>query len=143
MFRTILAVIAGFFLWLIVWFGNEALLSAVWPKFDAQQQAFQDALDKGGQFQPETIFLLTHVLSGAIAALLSGFVSSIIANENKRAPLIVGLLLTTLGVLKAVLSWQLVPMWYHVVFTGMLLPLTLIGGGLRSRAQVDLKKSSL
>jgi hypothetical protein len=132
MLRFVCGIIAGFFLWLSVWFGNEAILSALWPKFNAQQQAFQDALDKGGAFQPETIFLLTHVVSGAIAALLSGFLTSLIAGENKRSPLIVGLLLTTLGVLKAVLSWQLVPVWYHLTFTAMLLPLALVGARLRN-----------
>ena len=50
--------------------------------------------------------------------------------ENSRAPLVVGCLLLALGILKAVMSWQYVPIWYHVIFTAILLPTAIVGGKL-------------
>jgi len=51
---------------------------------------------------------------------------------NTRAPLILGLLLLALGLLKAVMSWPYVPIWYHVIFTAILLPMAIIGGKLKN-----------
>ncbi len=53
-----------------------------------------------------------------------------IAGENSRAPLVVGILLLLMGVMKAVMSWQYVPLWYHVIFTAILLPMAIAGGKL-------------
>ena len=51
-----------------------------------------------------------------------------------RAPLVVGCLLLAMGVLKAVMSWQHVPIWYHVIFTALLIPMTMMGGKLKTSA---------
>ncbi len=135
MVRIILGVIAGFFAWAILWFGGEKALSAIWPEwFGAQQLAFEAALTNGGQFNPDTKFLLTHIVCGSIASIISGFLAALIARENKRAPLILGFLLLALGLLKAILSWQYVPIWYHVIFTAILIPMTILGGKLKTTA---------
>ena len=132
MLRIVLSVIAGFFAWVIVWFGSEKGLSALWPDwFGAQQRAFEAVLTDGGQFNPDTKFLLTHCACGSIASLIAGFLAALIAGENMRAPLILGVLLLAFGLLKAVMSWQYVPLWYHVIFTVLLIPMTMLGGKLK------------
>ena len=135
MVRIVLGVIAGFFAWAIVWVGSEKILSAIWPEwFGAQQLAFQEAISNGGQFTAETTFLLTHIVLGSIVSVMSGFLAALIAGENKRAPLILGFLLLAFGLLKVVLSWAYVPIWYHVIFTAILIPLTIMGGKLKTTA---------
>ena len=62
--------------------------------------------------------------------MISGFLAALVAGENKRAPLVVGCLLLVLGIAKAVMSWQYVPIWYHVIFTAILLPMAIVGGKL-------------
>jgi len=62
--------------------------------------------------------------------VISGFLAALVAGENKRAPLVVGCLLLVLGIAKAVMSWQYVPIWYHVIFTAILLPMAIVGGKL-------------
>ncbi len=128
--RIVLGVIAGFFAWLIVWVGSEKILSAIWPAFGAHQRAFEEVVKNGGQFTADTGALLTHIVLGSIVSLLSGSLAALIAGENTRAPLALGFVLLALGVLKAVMSWQYVPLWYHVIFTAMLLPLAVVGGKL-------------
>ena len=136
MLRIVLGVIAGFFAWAIVWVGSEKVLSAIWPTwFGAQQLAFTAAIENGGQFTAETSFLLTHIVCGSIVSVLSGFLAALIAGENKRSPLILGFLLLAFGLLKAVLSWPYVPIWYHIIFTALLLPMTIVGGKLKTAAK--------
>ena len=130
MLRIILGVIAGFIAWLIVWVGVEKILSAIWPAFGVHQRAFEEAIKNGGQFTSDTRALLTHIVLGSIVSVMAGSLAALIAGENTRAPIAVGCLLLAMGVLKAVMSWQYVPIWYHVIFTAILLPLAILGGKL-------------
>ena len=132
MLRIVLGVIAGFIAWLIVWVGSEKILSAIWPAFGVHQRAFEEAIKNGGQFTADTGPLLTHIVIGSIVSVMSGILAALIAGENTRAPLVVGFLLLALGILKAYMSWPYVPIWYHVIFTALLLPMAIIGGKLIS-----------
>jgi hypothetical protein len=130
MLRIVLGVIAGFFAWMIVWVGSEKILSAIWPAFGAHQRAFEEVIKNGGQFTADTTMLLTHIVLASIVSLLSGYLAALIARGNIRAPLVLGFLLLGVGLLKAVMSWSYVPLWYHVIFTAILLPLAILGGKL-------------
>lgn len=130
MVRIVLGVIAGFFAWVIAWFGSEKILSAIWPEFGVHQRAFQAAIENGGQFTADTGALLTHIILGSIVSVMSGFLAALIAGGNQRAPLVLGFLLLALGILKAVMSWPYVPIWYHLIFTAILLPMAILGGKL-------------
>ena len=130
MLRIVLGVIAGFIAWLIVWVGSEKVLSAIWPAFGVQQRAFEEAVKNGGQFTADTTMLLTHIVIGSIVSVMAGSLAALVAGENSRAPLIVGCLLLLMGIAKAVMSWPYVPIWYHVIFTAILLPTAIVGGKL-------------
>ncbi len=132
MVRTILGVIAGFIVWLFLWVGIEKVLSALLPDwYGAPQSAFQNAIENGtgtSDFTAETRLLVMHIFIVTIVAMCAGYVSAWVSTENRRAPLILGVLLLALGLLKVMMSWPYVPMWYHVLFTLILLPMTIVGG---------------
>lgn len=131
MLRIVLGIIAGFIGWVIMWVGSEKILSAIWPKgFGVHQRAFEAAITNGGPFTPDTTHLLTHIVLGSIVSVISGFLAALIATENIYAPLILGFLLVALGLAKAVMSWRYVPLWYHIIFTMILLPMAILGGKL-------------
>lgn len=130
MLRIVLGVIGGFIAWLIVWVGAEKILSAIWPAFGMHQAAFQAAIEDGGQFSANSTMLVVHIVLGSIVSVISGTLASLIAGENSKAPLIAGCLLLAMGVAKAAMSWQYVPIWYHVIFTAILLPMAILGGRL-------------
>ena len=135
MVRIVLGVIAGFFAWAIVWVGSEKILSAIWPEgFGAHQRAFKEAIKNGGQFTADTTMLLMHIVLGSIVSMMAGSLAALIAGENTRAPLVLGCLLLAMGLLKAYMSWPYVPIWYHVIFTALLMPMTIVGGKLKSTA---------
>ena len=130
MLRIVLGGIAGLIAWIILWVGIEKILSAIWPAFGAHQRAFEEAIKNGGQFTADTSALLTHIVLGSILSVIAGALAAVIAGENSRAPLGAGCLLLALGLLKASMSWQYVPIWYHVIFTAILLPMAILGGKL-------------
>ncbi len=134
MLRIVLGVILGFFAWMIVWFGSEKILSAVWPAFGVHQAEFQSAIENGGQFTADSTVLVVHIVLGSIVSVIAGFLAALIAGENKRAPMALGFLLLAMGLLKLIMSWPYVPIWYHVIFTAMLLPMAILGGKLKTSA---------
>ncbi len=133
MMRIFSSVIAGFFAWLIVFVGSEMVLSAIWPEwYGAHQRAFTAAIKNGGPFAADTTILLIQFVCAIVASVVAGFLAALIAREDKRAPLMVGLLLLGVGLMKAVMSWPYVPIWYHVVFTVLLIPMAILGGKLKT-----------
>jgi len=133
MVRIVLGVIAGFLAWVTVWVGSEKILSAIWPEgFGVHQRAFEEAVKNGGEFTADTTHLLVHIVLGSIVSVMAGFLAALIAGENTRAPLILGFLLLALGLLKAVMSWPYVRIWYHVIFTALLMPMAMMGGKLKT-----------
>ena len=130
MVRIILGVIGGFICWMVLFIGIEKIISAVWPAFGINQKAFEEAIKKDGQFTADTTMLLTQLVFGTIVSVMAGAIAAWIAGENLMAPLFAGILLLLMGIAKAAMSWQYVPIWYHVVFTAMLLPLAVVGGKL-------------
>jgi hypothetical protein len=133
MVRIVLGVIAGFFAWSIVWVGSEKILSAIWPEwYGAHQLVFEAAVANGGQFTADTTILLMNIVRGSIISVMSGFLAALIAGENKRSPLVLGFLLVAFGLLIVVLSWPYVPIWYHIIFTALLIPMTIMGSKLKT-----------
>ena len=132
MVRIALGVIAGFFTWIATWLLSETILSAIWPEFGTHQAEFQAAVEFGDPFAAKTTILLVHIVFALAVSLVSGFVAALVAGENKRAPLILGFLLLAIGLLKAAMSWPLVPVWHHVIFTAVLLPMAVLGGKMKA-----------
>jgi hypothetical protein len=131
MLRLVLSVAGGFVAWMIAWVGTEKILSAIFPdRIGAHQRAFEAAITNGGPFTANTTLLLVHIVVGSIVSLMSGFLAALIAGENGRAPLVLGFLLLALGIAKAVMSWRYVPIWYHAIFTALLIPMAILGGKL-------------
>ena len=135
MIRIILGVIAGFIAWSIIWLGSEKALSAVWPEwYGANQVAFEAAVAHGGAFTADTTILLMNIVRGSIVSVISGFLAALIAGENRRSPLILVVLLVAFGLMIVAMSWSYIPLWYHVVFTALLIPMPMVGGKLKKFA---------
>lgn len=133
MVRTVVGVIAGFVGWMIAFVGSEQLLSAIWPdSYGANQLAFQAAIENGGPFTADTTLLLIQLVLGATASVIGGYLAALVSGDNKRAPLILSLVLLALGLLKVAMSWPYVPIWHHVIFAALLVPMTITGGKLKA-----------
>ncbi len=132
MVRMILGIIVGFVVWTILWLGSEQMLSVLSPGwFGAHQIAFEKATFNKEPFTVETSILLVNLFRGILITIISGYVAALIAAENKRSTLILGILLLAFGLFVVAMTWSMIPIWYHVLFSLMLIPMTIVGGKLR------------
>lgn len=132
MIRIILAVIAGFLAWSILWVGSEQVLSAVFADwFGAHQIAFEKATFNKEPFTADTTILVFNVFRGIVVSIVSGYLAALIAAENKKSTLTLGILLLAFGLFIVSITWSIIPLWYHVVFSAMLIPMTILGGKLK------------
>lgn len=135
MLKIVLGVIAGFVAWSILWLGTDQVLIMALPTwYGAHQTAFEFAMGTGQPFAADTTILIMHLVRAAIISIMSGFLAAFIAGENRKAPLILGILLLAFGLMVEVMAWNYLPIWYHVVFLAMLIPFTLLGGKIKKTA---------
>ena len=135
MLRVILGVIAGFIAWSILWVGSDQVLMSVNPDwYGAHQLAFQKAMFNKTEFTPDNTILIMHLVRAAIITLMSGFLAAFIARGNRNAPLGLGILLLVVGVRVEAMAWNYAPIWYHLIFLGLLLPMSILGGRLKRTA---------
>lgn len=132
MLRIILGAIAGFIVWAILWVGSDALLSAVSPGWYGKNLSeLEAAVNNKTSFTADATTLLIALVRSVIFSLLSGFVAAAIAGENTKSPLALGVLLLLFGIFIQSIYWNYVPLWYHIPFLLLLIPMAMIGGKLR------------
>ena len=133
MLKIVLGVIAGFVAWSVLWIGSDQVLIMASPSwYGIHQDNFQLAMENQDPFKPDTTILVMNLVRAAIISIMSGFLAAFIAGENRRTPLILGILLLAFGLMIQVMAWNYLPIWYHVVFLGMLIPFTMLGGKLKT-----------
>lgn len=132
MLRVILGVIAGFVAWSIIWVGSDAMLQAFSPGwFGAQKNSMALAVVNGESFRTDTTIVIIDLVRSVIASIMSGFLAAMVAGENRRTPLILGVILLIVGVAVQVHLWNVFPVWYHVVFWALLIPMTVLGARMK------------
>ncbi|MEM7201210.1 MAG: hypothetical protein AAF628_13135 [Planctomycetota bacterium] len=125
MMRLILAVVAGYAVWTAVWLGGNA---ALLPEAAAAVQAGEAFTDPGALGLALALSAACSLCAGGVAATIAGGPMA-----WRAAWITAGLLLAT-GVAVQAGVWSLMPLWYHLVFLALLVPVTLLGARLRWRA---------
>lgn len=120
--RAVLAVIAGYAAWTILWLGLNATLAAVLP----------DSYDESGVTNSAGLLVGTLAAS-AVISVVAGWLTARIATPRAAVWTAAALLLTGIGV--QISYWSLLPVWYHLAFLILLAPATIFGGSLRSGAR--------
>ena len=135
MLRIILGVIVGFVAWSIVWVVGDQFLATVsrdW--YGAHQDRVAMAVVNGESFNADTTIVLIGLVRSIIASIMAGFLAAIIAGENRRAPLILGIILLAVGVAVQIHLWNVFPIWFHLIFWALLIPMTILGGKMKQTA---------
>lgn len=121
MARRILAVVAGFAAWSVIWLLAGRVIAVVDPS------AFQEDGSAGSSG-----VLVLLILAAAVASVVSGWLAAVIGGEDgRRAVVILAVLLLAVGLAVEIGTWGLAPAWYHLIFLGLLVPLTVLGGNLK------------
>ena len=118
MLKIILGVAAGFIVWSILWVGIDAILRLVWTSYDESVKAMTFT---------SSILMVPLILS-AVVSIISGYAAALIGKENNKSPLILGILLLTVGIFVQLGVWDRIPLWYHLTFWILLVPMTVLGG---------------
>jgi len=132
MLRIILGVVAGFIAWSILWVGSDQVLISFSPGwYGNHQYGFQAAMVNHTPFTPDTAIMLMHLGRAAIISIMAGFIAAVVAGENRKTPIALGVLLLIFGAAVQAYAWSYIPIWYHIIFLGMLVPLTILGGKMK------------
>ncbi len=122
MLKIILGVIAGFVVWSILWVAGDAVLRSAWTNYNESVKAMNFTV----------AMLIVPLILSAIVSIISGFIAAFIAKENVKSPLILGIILLIVGVFVQLGVWEQIPLWYHLTFWILLVPMTVLGGKLKS-----------
>ncbi len=135
MLRIILGVVAGFIAWSIIWVGSDQFLHTISPDwYGAHQDRAAIAVVNGESFSAESTIAIIGLVRSAIASIMAGFLAAVIAGENRRSPLILGVILLAVGIAVQASLWNVFPIWFHLIFWLMLIPLTILGGRMKETA---------
>ena len=122
--KRALAVIGGFVLWSVLWLCyNQLLLKAGVLPSDLTR--------------PLTAAMpLLLLLGGSIVfSIVSGYVAARIAGARAAMPaLVLGILLLATGIFFQLKTWNLLPVWYNVLFLLLLIPMTVAGARMHAPA---------
>jgi MFS family permease len=120
MIRKILAVVAGFVVWSVIWFAANAGVAAA------------GLLPQPGQAVTEPTVLALLLVASVLASLAAGYSASRLARApGHKVALSLGVVLLAIGIFVQAQYWSLMPIWYHLAFLLLLVPVCLVGSRLR------------
>lgn len=128
MLRIIIGAIVGFIVWSVLWVGSDAVFMAISASYREYMDGFQKALETKQPFETNSTILLLTLFKSFICSIISGLIAAIIAKENTKSTLLLGVLLLAFGIFIQSTLWNYLPLWYHIPFLLLLIPMTLIGG---------------
>jgi hypothetical protein len=135
MLRIILGSVVGFIAWSIIWIGSDELLHTFSPDwYGAHQDRTALAVVNGESFNADTTIAIIGLVRSAIASIMAGFLAAVIAGENRRSTLILGIILLAVGVAVQIHLWNVFPIWFHLILWLLLVPSTILGGRMKQTA---------
>ncbi len=118
--KVIAGFVVGFIVWTILWLGSDLLIVS-----------FPTLAPSGDLEIIPTNYLLIKLASSVIFSIIAGLVAAWISGETTKAPLILGIMLLIVGLMFQISQWKPIPVWYHLLFLALLLPMAILGGKLR------------
>lgn len=121
--RSILAVLAGFLAWSILWVVSNIVIAGAFPEAFAEDGSTQ------------SVGLLALLLFDSAAfSLLCGWLTGVVAKAKQVAHgVALGVALLVVGIAVQAGYWDVLPIWYHLIFLVLLLPMATLGGRLAVR----------
>ncbi len=137
MLRIILGAIVGFVVWTLLLMITDQIWLALSPDwFGKHQIEFAAAVNNQTPFMADSNILLISIIRSAIFSVISGYIAAVIAKENFKSPILLGIFLLLFGGLVSFIARNNVPFWYHVGILVPLIPLTILGGKFRKVREV-------
>ncbi|NJM52520.1 MAG: hypothetical protein HC846_03445 [Blastocatellia bacterium] len=129
--RIILGAIVGFIVWSVLWVGSDAVFMAISSSYREYMEGFNKALETKQPFEINSTILFLTLIKSFICSIISGLVAAMLAKENTKSTLLLGVLLLAFGIFIQSTLWSYLPLWYHIPFLVLLIPMTFLGGKLQ------------
>lgn len=120
MWKPILGVVLGFLLWSSLWVGGNQLFAAISP----------NNFEIADSQTPVTSALIVLVMHSLVCSLAAGALARWLSGGNMAPVWVLGGLLLGVGIAVEMAWWTQLPLWYHILFLLLLMPLTLTGAWL-------------
>ena len=123
MLRSILSVVAAIAVWGVLWVSvNLGIAGAMPTRFDENGITSDPAL------------LVLFIAISAVLCVLAGWLCASIAKHSlMKHVFVLALIQLTIGIFVQASGWDLMPLWYHVTFLALVVPMHLVGGWIRAR----------
>jgi hypothetical protein len=121
--RNILGVVAGYVIWTVLWLGGNAVLFSEAGEVIAAGKPLTEVGTLGGII---TLSVVCSLAAGAGAARIG-------TERVDRGVMVLACLLFLTGVMVQTSIWELMPVWHHLTFLALIVPVVLLGGRLISR----------
>jgi hypothetical protein len=119
--RSIFAVVAGIVTWGLV---SQAGVFAA-------RAAAPDAFGPDGFTDSVPILLYMIVLGGVVCSLAAGAVTALLAGRRIMSHVVaLSVIELGIGIVVQAMNWELAPLWYHLPFLALVVPMHLLGGWL-------------
>ena len=90
-------------------------------------------VEQGATYTGSVPILLAYLIRTIIASIVAGFTAAFIAKDNAKTPLILGIILLLIGLPIHIIGWSTLPVWYHLIWLALLIPMTVLGGKLKEK----------
>ena len=125
MMRSAAGVLAGFVLWSVLWLVYNNALKKAHVLTSDMAEPISDARS-----------LLLLLFGSIVMSAVAGYCCAAIVQSPSYNPIaVLGLLLLAVGIFFQMQYWRLMPLWYHLSFLVLLIPLCFVGALLRSAAR--------
>ena len=115
--KTVAGVGAGFVVWTVLFLGSNSVISMATPA----------SFNADGSTDSTVILLLILVLS-MVASVVSGNICARLAGAAASGGSIaLGVMLLAVGIFVQLQFWEQMPLWYHLLFLGALIPGVIVG----------------
>ena len=121
MLRSILAVAAGVVVWGVLWVSANMGLASAMPT----------AFDESGLTRAPAILALFILISSGLSVLAGFLCATIASGSHMKHVTTLALVQLAIGIAVQAGVWTLMPVWYHLIFLGLVIPMHLAGGRLR------------
>jgi hypothetical protein len=111
--------------------GSDAIFSMISPDWGKTSADFREAVANKTPYTLGSAVLIALLVKSLLVSAISGFVTAVIARENVKSALVLGILLLLFGIFVQATHWNYMPLWYHIPFLLLLIPMTVLGGMLK------------
>jgi hypothetical protein len=115
--RSILSIALAFVLWSALWLGINTILKRLGMMPVDESQPISDVRA-----------LALMLIGSCVSSIAAGYVAAVVSKSASALPVtVLGFLLLAVGIFVESQYWHLMPLWYHVAFLGLLIPMCLLG----------------